>query len=100
MLLLVITVFIGNLTYILRYSVDTSFCLVEIIYDFNFAFELHFNNTSYTTLIRTTVIYETMDTTCILIYSISSSLPIICITIPTNQSLCEEIQVSLHGVQI
>ena len=78
MLLLVITVFIENLTYLLRYGVDTSFCLLKIIYDFNFALELPFNNT---TLIRTTVINETIHNTCLLIYSISSSLPIICITL-------------------
>ena len=36
MLLLVITVFIENLTHLLRYGVDTSFCLLKIIYDFNF----------------------------------------------------------------
>ena len=78
MLLLVITVFIESSTYLLRYSVDPSFCLLEIIYDFNFALELHFKNT---TLIRKAVIYETTDNTCVLIYSISSSLPIICITL-------------------
>ena len=77
-LLLVITVFIGNLTHLLRYGVDTSFCLLKIIYDLNFAFELHFNNT---TLTRTTEIMNTIDNTCILIYSISTSLPIICITL-------------------
>ena len=78
MLLLVIIVFVENLTRLVRYSVDTSFCLLRIIYDFNFAFELHFNNT---TVIHTTVIIHTIDATCFLIYSISSSLPIICITL-------------------
>ena len=77
-LLLVITVITENLTQLLRYSVETSFCLLKIIYDLNFAFELHFNNT---TLTRTTEIMNTMTNTCILIYSISSSLPIICITL-------------------
>ena len=78
MLLLVITAFITNLAYLLRYSVDTTFCLLEIIYNFNFAFGLHFDNT---TVIRITEIIKTIDTTCVLIYSISSSLPIICITL-------------------
>ena len=71
MLLLVITVFIESSTYPL-------FCILKIIYNFNYAFELHFNNT---TLKRTSVINETIYTTCLLIYSISSSLPIICITL-------------------
>ena len=80
MLLLVITVFTENSTYLLQlqYGVDPLFCLLKIIYDFNFAFELHFNNT---TLKRTSVINETIENTCVLIYSISSSLPIICITL-------------------
>ena len=78
MLLLVITACIGSLTYLLQYGVDTSFCLLKILYDFNFSFELHFDNT---TVIRITEIINTIDNTCILIYSISSSLPIICITL-------------------
>ena len=78
MLLLVITACIGSLIHVFRYSVDPSFCLLKIIYDFNFDFELHFNDT---TVIRTTRINETIDNTCLLIYSISSSLPIICITL-------------------
>ena len=78
MLLLVITAFVESLIHVFRYNVDPSFCLLKIIYDFNFDFELHFNNT---TVIRTTRINETIDNTCLLIYSISSSLPIICITL-------------------
>ena len=78
MLLLVIIVFVESFTNLLRYSVDPSFCLLKIIYDFNFAFELHFDNT---TVIRITEIINTIDTTSLLIYSISSSLPIICITL-------------------
>ena len=78
MLLLVITMFFENSTYILQYGVDPLFCLLKILYDFSFALELRFNNT---TLIRKSVIIDTIDTTCLLIYSISSSLPIICITL-------------------
>ena len=77
MLLLVITAFTGNSTHILRYSAETSFFL-KIIYNFNFALELHFSNT---TVIRATVIINTIDYACNLIYTISSSLPIICITL-------------------
>ena len=78
MLLLVIIVFTENLTQLLRYSVDTSLCILKIVYNFNFAFELHFDNT---TVIRITEMMNTINTTCVFIYSISSSLPIICITL-------------------
>ena len=78
MLLLVITLFSENLTQLLRYSVDTSLCLLKIIYDFNFTFELHFDNT---TAIRITEIMNTINKICLFIYSISCSLPIICITL-------------------
>ena len=77
-LLLVITVFIDNLTHLLQYSIDASFCLLKIIYDFNFPFELHFDNT---TVLRKAETIRTIDNTCLIIYSISSSLPIICITL-------------------
>ena len=78
MLLLVITVFIENLTHLLRDGVETLFCLQRILYNFNFALELHFNNT---TVIHAAVIIYTINHACLLIYSISISLPIICITL-------------------
>ena len=77
-LLLVITVFIENLTHLLRNGVETLFCLQRILYNFNFALELHFNNT---TVIHAAVIIDTINHACLLNYSISISLPIICITL-------------------
>ena len=78
MLLLVIAMFIENLTDLLRYGVQFSFCLQTILYDFNFSFELNINNT---TVIRTKTIIDEIEVSNFLVYSLSSSLPVICITL-------------------
>ena len=76
LLLLVIAVLIEYSTGFLRYGMETSFCLQKIVYNFNFSFELNINST---TVIRTN--FDEISEICFLIYSISSSLPIICITL-------------------
>ena len=78
MLLLVITVSIDSLTGLLRFASYNSFCLLKIVYDFNFSLDLHINNSTATQLIG---IIQNIDLACFLIYSLSSSLPIICITL-------------------
>ena len=76
LLMLVIGVFIGNLTELLKYGVETSFCLQKTIY--NFSFELHFSNA---TIQRIKVFTLFINDICFLIYSISINLPIIGITL-------------------
>ena len=77
MLLFVIAMFIENLTDFLRFMLVTSFCTLNIIYNSNFSFHLHISTN------KEMYIRDITDTICdysLLIYSLSSSLPIICIT--------------------
>ena len=78
LLLMVIAMFIGNLTNLLKYGVETSFCLQTILYNFNYTFELHINNT---TVLRMRRISDKIEATYFLIYSLSNSLPVICVTL-------------------
>ena len=74
-LLLVISISISCLTELIHLFSDSS-CLLNIIYNYNHTFNTHipvFVSDNY-------LIYYT-NATCLLIYSISSSLPIICITL-------------------
>ena len=77
MLMLVIAIYIENSTDLLRYIFETSFCTQKILYNFNFSFDLlHINFNTKTNIGYTDIISDFS----LLIYSLSSSLPIICIT--------------------
>ena len=79
MLLFVISVLALSSIYLLRYPVKNSFCLVNIVYNINYSYNI-FNAKNASSLLTVEVI-DKITTTCVLIYSISSSLPIICITL-------------------
>ena len=61
----------------LFYLFNDSFCLLNIVYKFNYTLSLHIDLSPP----QITVIKDIMTNTCFLIYSLSNSLPIICITL-------------------
>ena len=73
MLFLVISLSLASLIELFHLFSD-SFCLPNIIYNYTFNIHIPYS-------IQQLHLIDNIDTTCILIYSISSSLPIICITL-------------------
>ena len=78
MLMLVIAMFTMSSSGLLQFGVETSFCLQKVLYNFDFNFELQISNT---TLSQTRALISNINDISLLIYSLSSSLPIICITL-------------------
>ena len=75
-LLLVTSISISYLTELIHLFSDP-FCLLNIIYKYNYTSNIHIP----VSVSEGFSIYESISSTCVLIYSISSSLPIICITL-------------------
>ena len=75
-LLLVISISISYLTELIHLFSDP-FCLLNIVYKYNYTSNIHIP----ISISDNFSIYESISNTCVLIYSISNSLPIICITL-------------------
>ena len=79
MLMLVVAIFIENSTDLFRFVIETSFCTQKILFfNLNYSFHSHIKSK---TEMHVIYITDTIFDFSLLIYSLSSSLPIICITL-------------------